>query len=570
MLQTLRLSMSWMHTWFGLVLGYVLMVVFFFGSLAVFDREIDRWAMPHTRFEAQPLPSFDQIVMPLLLAARPDAKTVDAARAKSALPDEWKPKTWMVYSGHRDPVVFGGIAFESKPVEGTVEDRLHGDAEPLFVQVDIDPRTGTVLPNNYQAIGSGWFYPLHFMLQLQWRNLGIWIVGLAALAMMAALVSGVVIHQKLFREFFTFRPTKAPQRSMLDLHNLTGVVALPFHFLFAFSGLVIFADTYLPAADHTLAQQVEARTQADALTHGLPATPAGVPTELASVDAMVAEAERRWAARGMPGTAMALTVTHVGDANAYVSVLRNSADRVATQETLHFDGASGRVLYEEPASLPVATAQGYIAGLHLIGFKHWTLRWLYFIGGLASCVCIATGFLFFVDTRRHRHATQGTSGVRWVDALAVTTVTGMLIATLAMLVVNRLLPVELADRSGWEINAFWGAWVLALIHAAWRTAPVREAQPAPAWAEQCWAVAALSLAAVLLNWITTGDHLGKTILSGYWPVAGVDLTLLVSAALAAWAALRLQRGARLTAMIGRGPLAERANEHETETEAHHA
>ena len=53
MFQNFRLSMTWLHTWFGLVLGYVLMVAFFFGALSVFDREIDRWAMPETRFEPQ-------------------------------------------------------------------------------------------------------------------------------------------------------------------------------------------------------------------------------------------------------------------------------------------------------------------------------------------------------------------------------------------------------------------------------------------------------------------------------------------------------------------------------------
>ena len=51
MLQNFRQSMAWVHTWFGLALGFVLVVVFFFGSLSVFDREIDRWAIPASRFE---------------------------------------------------------------------------------------------------------------------------------------------------------------------------------------------------------------------------------------------------------------------------------------------------------------------------------------------------------------------------------------------------------------------------------------------------------------------------------------------------------------------------------------
>jgi hypothetical protein len=33
----------------------------------------------------------------------------------------------------------------------------------------------------------------------------------------------------------------------------------------------------------------------------------------------------------------------------------------------------------------------------------------------------------------------------------------------------------------------------------------------PAWREQCRAIAALAVLAVLLNWFTTGDHLLKTV-----------------------------------------------------------
>jgi hypothetical protein len=45
-------AMTWLHTWMGLMLGFVLMVCFF-GALSVFDRETDRWAIPQTRFEPQ-------------------------------------------------------------------------------------------------------------------------------------------------------------------------------------------------------------------------------------------------------------------------------------------------------------------------------------------------------------------------------------------------------------------------------------------------------------------------------------------------------------------------------------
>jgi uncharacterized iron-regulated membrane protein len=73
MFPTFRQTMTWLHTWFGLALGYVLMVCFFFGALSVFDREIDRWAIPQTRFEPQPMPSFDKVLRPIFAQVLPDA-----------------------------------------------------------------------------------------------------------------------------------------------------------------------------------------------------------------------------------------------------------------------------------------------------------------------------------------------------------------------------------------------------------------------------------------------------------------------------------------------------------------
>jgi hypothetical protein len=271
-----------------------------------------------------------------------------------------------------------------------------------------------------------------------------------------------------------------------------------------------------------------------------------VPATLASVDAMVAEAQRRWAARGMAGEVGYLFINHIDDANSTVSVYRAGADRVTlTGQGVHFAGPTGAVIREDPPATAVSGISDFISGLHLQHFRHWLLRWLYFIGGMSGCVCIATGFIFFVEKRKKQHAKQGVTGARWVDALAVTTVTGTVIATLSMLVANRVIPVDLSARASWEEGTFWISWLAAFAHAAWRSAPVQEAKMSPAWREQCWAVMALAIAAVLLNWITTGDHLLATASERYWPVAGVDLVILTGAAIAAAAAIRLRRRERM-------------------------
>ncbi len=556
MYQSFRQSMAWLHTWFGLVLGYVLMACFFFGSLSVFDREIDRWAIPETRFAPQPMPSFDAILGPAMRALKPHpvsmAETAGRVIGEIPLPETLTLSSFRAYTTHRDPVLSIGGEFDipNKPKD-PADDHLH-----VHGYTTIDPRTGIELTDSQLKVGSRFFYPMHYSLHLHWMNLGYWIVGFAALVMLAALVSGVVMHRKIFREFFTFRPNKRTQRSTLDLHNLTGVVALPFHFFFALTGLIIFASIYLPVGETMLKLQHDADEIREASKTGLPHDPAGISAPLASVDAMVVEAKRRWAARGMPGEVGSLSIEHLDDANGYVSIYRAGSDRVAlVGEGIHFKASTGELLREAPPFTPVFSINEFLTGLHLQHFEHWLLRWFYFIGGMAGCVCIATGFIFFVEKRKRQHAARGESGARWVDALAVTTVTGMVIATLAMLVANRLLPVNLPARGDWQERVFWLSWLMAALHAAWRTNTVLQARLAPAWAEQCIAISVLAVLAILLNWVTTGDHLLRTITNGYWPIAGVDLVLIASAVLAVIAARKLRQHALQTMIENEDDLA---------------
>lgn len=540
MFQNFRLSMAWLHTWFGLALGFVLMVVFFFGALSVFDREIDRWAIPASRFEPTPMPSYDRILKPVFESMQPNAQAREAMRSEvnGPLPERFDtPRMWGAYTTHRDPVL--GLFASYEVANGKKPETQ------IWASRTIDPRTGVSLPDEHLKIGSQFFYPLHYSLTFYWANIGYWIVGFAALIMLAALVSGVVMHRKIFRELFTFRPKKATQRSVLDLHNLTGVVALPFHFFFAFTGLVIFAGIYFPITHTQLEPLHELHEKMEAEETGLPHDRAGVAAPVASVDAMVAEAQRRWAARGMGGDVGFLSLNHVGDANGYVSIYRAGTDRIAlTGEGIHFKSSTGEVLREDPPRTAVDSINTFLTGLHLQHFRHWMLRWLYVLGGLAGCVCIATGFIFFVEKRKKQHAKQGVQGARVVDALAVTTVTGMLVAALGMLIANRLLPEAMPQgwpgRGDMERYIFWATWVLAMAHAFLRSGPVAQGRPNPAWREQCWAVAGMAVTAVLLNWLTTGDHLFKTLGEGYWPVAGVDLFMLVSAALAVVVARKLK------------------------------
>jgi uncharacterized iron-regulated membrane protein len=502
---SLRQSMAVLHTWAGVAVSAILFAMFWMGTLSVFDREIDRWMIPQTRLgPSEAAVSFDRQVLPAFKAAAPDADLW-----------YWQPPR------ARQP--FGTLGWDD-PAEGWQTRHL-------------DPATGTLLPAPESLAGTGFIFPFHFSFHATWRDIGYWIAGFAAMAMLVLLVSGVIIHRKIFAEFFVFRPKKQARRATLDLHNMTSLVALPFHVILPLSGLYIFFGIYLPwSAAVPFGGDAEAMDAAVYGSFTRPALSAPAPAQ-ASIDAMIADAEGRWSARhGIAATADAVTVEHPGDAAGFVTVRRVFPSRQVTMDAdvITYDLASGAVLKDWSAG-PVKRAHGWLAGLHFIQFDHWPLRWLYFFAGLSGCAMIATGLLFWLRAREGKHA-PGSASVRTMEALTIGGVTGIIAATGAFFVANRLLPdgamLWSESRAELEVWVFWLVWLGSFLHAAVRRAA--------AWADQCAVIALLAMGAVLLNAVTTGDNMLAAAARGQWAVAGMDLMLLATAGFAGWAMLRLR------------------------------
>lgn len=504
---TFRQSMALLHTWAGVIFGSLLFVIFFMGSLAVYDREIDRWMMPVTRAaEASNLGaplSLDNVILP----------AVKQFSAGMAL-EQW----YVVLPSRREPVA----RIRLWDTQGQSHDRF------------LDPMTAQFLPDVGTLGASSFFYPFHYSLNLRVANIGYWIVGIAGMVMLVLLVSGVVIHVRIVKDFFTFRRQSSARRSLLDLHNLSGVAALPFHFVITLSGLIILFDFYMPAAMATLYPNDQGAFSEETQGSYFRA-PANRPGEPGSLDAMVFASERLW----QQGEAGFVRIWHPGDANAYVEVSRKVNDRIRFDEqSVYFDAATGALLKYSPLT-PAASVQRFFSGLHLTTFDHRLLRGLYFLAGLMGCVLIATGLIYWLEKRLPRNGENKHAGVHWVAGLTGMSVTGLMIATLSMLIANRLLPINLEQRANWEVSIFFLAWLLAGCHAI--SASYRHRQTRPPWQVHCWVVCILSASAPLLNWITTGDHPFKALSDTSEAVAGVDFVLLLTSMAAGVCASKLTR-----------------------------
>ncbi|AWH17737.1 PepSY domain-containing protein [Stenotrophomonas sp. ZAC14D2_NAIMI4_7] len=502
----IRQTMSDLHIWVGLLAGWILYAMFLTGTASYFRDEVSRYTRPEiaTPQQLPPAAETSARLITQLQHDSPGARQISLTLPTTRTP--WVAAMWAPAGGG------GG---------------RHGFQSGLF-----DAATGTPLPARDTA-GGDFFYAFHFNLHYMPALWARWIVGLCAMFMLVAIVSGVITHKKIFADFFTFRWGKG-QRSWLDGHAAVSVLGLPFHFMITWSGLVMLAVLYMPWGLSKLPDKRQQQQVTSEMRLSLPRQPAaGVAAALVDVAPLVAQAEQRWGVGSIGG----VQVQNPGDAAARVAVVRAQSSRVSTTpHYLLFDGSSGRLLQAKEHSGAAAQTQGVLYGLHLGRFADAATRWLYFVVSLAGTAMVGTGLVLWTVKRRSQlpDPQRPYFGFRLVERLNIATVAGLSVAMAAFFWANRLLPISLQQRAAWEVHVFFIVWAATLVHACLRT-------PKRAWVEQ-FCLAALLLALVpVLNATTTARPLWVTLPAGDWAFAGTDLTLLALAGLHACLAWRTWR-----------------------------
>lgn len=498
-----RQSMAWLHTWTGLVFGWLLFAIFLTGTLAYFKAEISHWMQPEI-----PVHAIDSANSLSLAQGYLQQHAPAASRWLIDLPNA------------RDPALI--VRWQDTPAEA--------GKRGSFTQKTLDAQTGAEIQAR-DSRGGEFFYRFHFQLQMPYPW-GRWLATAAAMVMFIALITGIITHKKIFKDFFTFRPRKG-QRSWLDGHNAVGVLVLPFHLMITYSSLVIFMAMVMPAS--ILASY---GTDREAFYQDMfPETPtpqrAAQASSLPPLAPFLVRASEQWAG----GHTARVSVINPGDANVTVQLSRASSDRIAYEyaSNLTFNGVTGQMLGATPDKpLPMTIASGFY-GLHIGHFAGPILRWLYFICGLASTAMIGTGLVIWLGKRQLKHAKSGVMPfeLRVVEVLNIASMAGLITAVVVFFLANRLLPADLAGRGDQEVDAFFIAWALSVVHALLRKGRT-------AWVEQLGLAGVLFIAVPLIN-LATPWSLGVTLAQGDWTLAGFDLTCLGAGLFLGWAAWKMQR-----------------------------
>lgn len=515
----LRLSMAWLHTWGGLLISWLLFAVLWSGTLAIFAPEITHWMQPERQ---QMATSADKII------------NADAALRylRREAPDA---SAWFIdLPNPRAPVI--QVAW-TEVQTGMRHTRI----------VDARTTAGTTPRPSEGGEHFG-----HFHADLHSGTLGIWLVGLTGLLMLVAIISGVIIHKRIFKDFFTFRPRSSAQRSWLDGHNAGGVLLLPFHLMIAYTGLICHFAIFMPAAVNLYFGGDEDALRSEVVQrHAI--KPANEPGVLKPVAPLLQRAETILGADSVH----MMIVRNPGDLHASVQFYRDVDDRLAlVADHATFNMVTGELLGSQTEWNPVARSFRAMVGLHMGLFGGWIMQWLYFLAGLVCSAMVASGLVLFSIKRRTKHASASRGQrnfYRAVERLNVVAVPGLIVASAGYFWANRLLPVAMSERASTEILVFFLLWALTAVHACARPTTA-------AWREQLAMAAILCMGLPALDMCTAGNALSLSVARKDFIPLAVDLTALAFGLMMAAIAYRLtakpkarQRGA--TAPLRQAPTA---------------
>lgn len=458
------------HTWTGIVCGFVLFIAFYAGAVTMFEEPLSRWATPRAPSAPSSLEHSTQLIADTL-AARPDARKEFTLH----LGDEGHVPariSWTRGRGDRQPwtadyTEAGELRVEQSQPSGLAQfiDQLH--------------RSGG-LPGN--------------------EELTEFIMGLVSLAYAVALVSGVIIVlPSLVKDFFALRVGKNLKRMWLDAHNVIGIASLPFHIVIAVTAMIfglhdqIYSSQGQLVYNGNMAQIMKASSPNNAVK------PDPSPADMLSPQELLARV-RDFAPEFEP---TALRYRAPGTLGATVRVSGNDSRFMLREGFLLISPVSGKIVdttyfpgQQNAWTAPVSAA----FSLHMGTFGGAPVRWAYFALGLAGAVLFYTGNLLWIETRRKNQ--RGAEPVLqkraayWLSAATVGVCVGSMAGISVIIAASKLLQGELhlplyytvfAACCGW---AFWRGAAKAGAELLWFAAAATALIPAATlwqhWQGMAW------------------------------------------------------------------------------------
>ncbi|MBW4700126.1 MAG: PepSY domain-containing protein [Aphanocapsa lilacina HA4352-LM1] len=352
-----------LHQIAGLVFGLILLIIGLTGSAIVFWKPIDRALNPEMyRPGSAPAASLERLM----------------AAARKAHPN-LKPEGVSVQENHVYSVSF------TTP-------------EKQYLEVAVDPVSYEVRASRvWEHSLVGVLYRLHYTLLA--GEVGGWITGIAAVALLALGITGVVLWPgwKKWQAGTKLRWSANSRILSYDLHKLTGITTSVFMVILGLSGAYFMFNAPFKAAVYALTGTPQTKEPMSTIAAGAPLSP---DTVLAKARPMLAGAE-------FERLRLAVKPTDTVD----VFGRFKGEGPVRERLHIHLDQYSGRVLQVEDGRKP-NTADfllGWLATLHFGHYGGLFTQIMYVFVGLAPGGLFLTGFWLWLKKLRQPAAHKARS-----------------------------------------------------------------------------------------------------------------------------------------------------------------
>jgi len=408
------------HSWLGLIISAVLYIVFLAGSFSFFVDDLAQWELG-AHFPSQQKEAF--ISPQQLLDNNLLDKKIDA-----------NERVWL------------RLATNTAPVYDLMYSYLdeHGESQspdPMMHAV-----TGEYI-YNFEDMSLGRFFrQLHINLFIP--EVGSYLVGLVTLFFFVVLISGILIHwRKLFSNFFQFRLNRSRDKK-LDSHNIIGVMSLPFHLLFAITGVIFNLGIIVEATtayslfngDEEAYQQIRLYNTAKEFSEIK--TPSGNYMAMDQISALIAKSQQDISNY----TVTVLEVDHWQHDNASITFWGHIAGDFAKETIIKYRMKDGEIIYKNTQITNSHHDGVYVMDkLHYGDFGGLPLKMIFFLLGLGTCYVIISGNLLWIEKQK-KNRNHSPFGLTLVKNFSIAVFSGSLIATALCFIISRLLPTSIEEK----------------------------------------------------------------------------------------------------------------------------
>ena len=408
------------HAWVGIISGILLFIVTFSGIAAMFEHELGYWQ--HSVFGEIPEDkSFD--LEHTIVAANKIGFQYDKYFIQP--PDE----------------VNNHIMLGHFPEEGEFDVRYLKAGS--YEEVEASPsELGHILTF------------LHTDLYLP-RPYGRYLVGLAGMAMLLAIIAGILIHVKWRKEFVMLRPKRSWRLLLTDQHKLLGLWSLPFTFILAFTGTILGLLGIITPILALAAFDGDVQKATDTVL-GPRAEMTGEPAPTYSLNELWVKANTDLTDKKI----QFIQVEGAGDKGGLIKFSAHHQKHLSNIETMTYSLATGETVHEGTfiGKGPFHRIFAAVTPLHYVLFGSIWLKICYALAALGACGLIITGNMLWLERRGHGME-------HLLSKLTLGICGGLVVATCALFPASQLLYLFKLGEQHHHVEEWilWGIWGITLL-----------------------------------------------------------------------------------------------------------